>query len=140
VCIYVSCISLSLTHTHTLSLSFSLSLSLCLAQAVVALGGSELAYFELDAAATLSEFNERRDTGTEVTCLAVGPIPEGRQRSRFLVRLMLIARNTIATAHTHRQRERNTHAHGPCTMFVSHSYISPTHPTTYATAHRERKR
>jgi len=47
------------------------------------LSGGELIYFELDAIGQLIE-TEKQDMNTEVTALAVGPIPEGRQRSRFL--------------------------------------------------------
>lgn len=52
---------------------------------VLALGGTELVYFELDTSEQLNEFQERRELGTEVSALTIGPIPEGRQRSRFLV-------------------------------------------------------
>ena len=55
-------------------------------QVVAALAGTELVYFELDLTQQLNEFQERKELGTEIACLAIGPIPEGRQRSRFLVR------------------------------------------------------
>ena len=52
-------------------------------QAVIALEGGELTYFELDAGGRLIEV-ETRLNDSEVLCLDIGPIPEGRQRSRFL--------------------------------------------------------
>lgn len=52
-------------------------------QVVIALSGGELLYFELDAAGQLQE-TEKRDMAGEVACLDIGPLPEGRQRSRFL--------------------------------------------------------
>jgi len=52
-------------------------------QAVVALGGGEMVYFELDQTGQLAEV-EKRDMGGDVACLALSPIPEGRQRGRFL--------------------------------------------------------
>ena len=52
-------------------------------QVVIALSGGELLYFELDAAGQLAEA-EKRDMAGEVACLDLGPLPEGRQRSRFL--------------------------------------------------------
>ena len=55
-------------------------------QVVLALASTELVYFELDSTQMLNEFQERKELGTEISCLAIGPIPEGRQRSRFLVR------------------------------------------------------
>ena len=53
---------------------------------VIALAGGELVYFELDSAGNLTEFQERKEMPSAVTALAIGPIPEGRQRSRFLVK------------------------------------------------------
>jgi len=52
-------------------------------QVVLALSGGELLYFELDDAGNLTEV-ERRETGGDVACLDVGPVPEGRRLSRFL--------------------------------------------------------
>lgn len=53
------------------------------AQVVISLSGGEVIYFELDAIGQLIE-TERKDMNAEVSSLVVGPIPEGRQRSRFL--------------------------------------------------------
>ncbi|KAI8815119.1 CPSF A subunit region-domain-containing protein [Cladochytrium replicatum] len=53
-------------------------------QVVIALSGGELVYFELDSSGQLNEFQERREMASAVTCVAVGPVPEGKQRCRFL--------------------------------------------------------
>ena len=56
-------------------------------QVVLALSGGELFVFELDVAGGagggLQEV-ARRDTGGDVACLDVSPVPEGRLRARFL--------------------------------------------------------
>ena len=52
-------------------------------QVVIALSGGELIYFELSAQGMLVE-NEKRELGGDVAALDVGPIPEGRQRCKFL--------------------------------------------------------
>ena len=52
-------------------------------QLVVSLEGGEIKYFELDSVGTLNEIGSKI-MESEVTCLDVGPIQEGRQRSRFL--------------------------------------------------------
>jgi splicing factor 3B subunit 3 len=44
---------------------------------------SEIRYFELDSVGSLVEVGSKI-MDTEITCLDVGPIQEGRQRSRFL--------------------------------------------------------
>ncbi|CAG8552610.1 13466_t:CDS:10 [Rhizophagus irregularis] len=53
-------------------------------QVVIALTGGELVYFELDNQGQLNEYQERKEMSSNVTCLSVGEVPEGRQRSRFL--------------------------------------------------------
>ena len=53
-------------------------------QVVISLSGDELVYFELDAAGQLNEFQERKEMTASVTSLCIGPIPQGRMRSRFL--------------------------------------------------------
>jgi hypothetical protein len=55
-------------------------------QVVIALTGGELVYFELDNQGQLNEYQERKEMASNVTCLSVGEVPEGRQRSRFLVK------------------------------------------------------
>ena len=52
-------------------------------QLVLALAGGQIIYFELNSLGMLLEV-EKKVIGTEVCCLDVGPIPEGRQRSKFL--------------------------------------------------------
>jgi splicing factor 3B subunit 3 len=52
-------------------------------QVIIALTGGEIIYFELDAPGNLIEV-EKKDLAMEASCVDVGPIPEGRQRSRFL--------------------------------------------------------
>eukprot|EP00771_Trimastix_marina_P003755 gnl/Trimastix_PCT/513.p1 GENE.gnl/Trimastix_PCT/513~~gnl/Trimastix_PCT/513.p1 ORF type:complete len:1198 (+),score=474.09 gnl/Trimastix_PCT/513:94-3687(+) len=52
-------------------------------QVVVCLQGGELIYFELDVSGQLVEI-DKKDLGAEVACLEIGPVPPGRQRSRFL--------------------------------------------------------
>jgi splicing factor 3B subunit 3 len=54
-------------------------------QVVIALSNGELVYFELDNMGQLNEFQERPQMPSDVKCLAVGPVPEGRQRTRFMV-------------------------------------------------------
>ena len=52
-------------------------------QVVIALSGGECIYFEQDAMGQLVE-TEKKEMSGDVACLDVGPVPEGRQRSRFL--------------------------------------------------------
>ncbi|GAO45938.1 hypothetical protein SAICODRAFT_6225 [Saitoella complicata NRRL Y-17804] len=53
-------------------------------QIVVALSSGELVYFELDTEGALNEYQERKEMSGTVTALAVGEVPEGRQRYSFL--------------------------------------------------------
>lgn len=53
-------------------------------QIVIALTGNELVYFELDQAGQLNEYTERKEMSADVVCMALGPVPSGEQRSRFL--------------------------------------------------------
>lgn len=50
---------------------------------VIALSGGELLYFELDAMGQLAQ-TDKKEMGGDVAALDVGPVPPGRQRSRFL--------------------------------------------------------
>ena len=52
-------------------------------QVIISLSGGEIIYFQLSAAGQLLE-TEKRDMSGDLACLDVGPVPEGRQRSRFL--------------------------------------------------------
>ncbi|KAI8990232.1 CPSF A subunit region-domain-containing protein [Pilobolus umbonatus] len=53
-------------------------------QAAIALSGGEIVYFELDNMGQLNEHQERKQMTSNITCLSLGDVPEGRQRSRFL--------------------------------------------------------
>ncbi|CAK8574337.1 unnamed protein product [Lathyrus sativus] len=52
-------------------------------QVVIALNGGELIYFEVDVTGQLMEV-EKHEMSGDVACLDIAPVPEGRQRSRFL--------------------------------------------------------
>ncbi|KAJ7975878.1 splicing factor 3B subunit 3-like [Quillaja saponaria] len=52
-------------------------------QVVIALNGGELIYFEVDMTGQLMEV-EKHEMSGDVACLDIAPVPEGRQRSRFL--------------------------------------------------------
>eukprot|EP00911_Craspedida_sp_UC1_P001250 UC1_evm1s943 len=54
-------------------------------QVAVIIGGTQVVYFELDAAGRLSEYTERLPLPDDACCLALGPVPEGELRSPFLV-------------------------------------------------------
>ncbi|XP_074644658.1 splicing factor 3B subunit 3 [Tubulanus polymorphus] len=53
-------------------------------QVVIALTGGELVYFEMDPTGQLNEYTERKEMSTDVICMALGRVPPGEQRSRFL--------------------------------------------------------
>lgn len=52
-------------------------------QVVIALSDGKLIYFELDITGQLIEVEQKEMSG-DVACLDIAPVPEGRQRSRFL--------------------------------------------------------
>jgi splicing factor 3B subunit 3 len=53
-------------------------------QVVIALAGGEIIYFEFDPqSGNLAEV-DKADTGQDIACIAIGAIPPGRQRSRFM--------------------------------------------------------
>jgi len=54
-------------------------------QVVVALSSAELVYFELDLEGQLNEYQDRKAMGSTVLALSVGEVPEGRQRTPYLV-------------------------------------------------------
>lgn len=62
-------------------------------QVAIALSGNEIVYFELDAAGQLNEYTDRVTFESDITCLAIGTVPEGRQRARFLA--VGLADNTV---------------------------------------------
>ncbi|CAF2309153.1 unnamed protein product [Rotaria sp. Silwood2] len=53
-------------------------------QVVIGLTGGELVYFEMDATGQLNEYTERKEMPGDIICMALGSVPEGEQRSRFL--------------------------------------------------------
>lgn len=56
-------------------------------QVVVALSSAELVYFELDLDGQLNEYQDRKAMGSTVLALSVGEVPEGRQRTPYLVQI-----------------------------------------------------
>ena len=52
-------------------------------QVILALASGEIIYFELTQTGQMLEV-EKKDIAGGVACIDVAPIPEGRQRSRFL--------------------------------------------------------
>lgn len=57
-------------------------------QVVVALSTTEIVYFELDMDGQLNEFQERKEMGVEVLTMSIAEVPEGRQRTPYLVRAL----------------------------------------------------
>ncbi|CAG2252578.1 splicing factor 3B subunit 3-like [Mytilus galloprovincialis] len=53
-------------------------------QVVIALTGGELVYFEMDPTGQLNEYTERKEMSSDVVCMALGRVPTGEQRCRFL--------------------------------------------------------
>ncbi|XP_037094869.1 splicing factor 3B subunit 3-like [Pollicipes pollicipes] len=53
-------------------------------QVVIALTGGEVVYFEMDTTGQLNEYTDRRTMSSDVVCMALGSVPQGEQRSRFL--------------------------------------------------------
>lgn len=53
-------------------------------QVAVALSSGEIVYFEMDSDGSLAEYDEKKEMSGTVTCLSLGEVPEGRQRSQFL--------------------------------------------------------
>jgi splicing factor 3B subunit 3 len=54
-------------------------------QVVVALNSAELVYFELDLDGQLNEYQDRQAMGSVVLALSMAEVPEGRQRTPYLV-------------------------------------------------------
>ena len=54
-------------------------------QVVVALNSAELVYFELDLDGQLNEYQDRKAMGSVVLALSMAEVPEGRQRTPYLV-------------------------------------------------------
>ncbi|KAG9508251.1 pre-mRNA-splicing factor rse1 [Fusarium musae] len=53
-------------------------------QIAVALSSGEIVYFEVDSDGSLAEYDEKKEIFSTVTCLSLGPVPEGRVRSPML--------------------------------------------------------
>ncbi|KAL1520024.1 hypothetical protein AB1Y20_023502 [Prymnesium parvum] len=53
-------------------------------QLAIAVEGGEVIYFELDQQGVLAEVDKKVPSGTKISCIEVGAVPAGRQRSRFL--------------------------------------------------------
>lgn len=60
---------------------------------MIALNGGELVYFEMDVSGQLNEYTERKDMSGDVICMALGQVPAGEQRCRFLA--VGLADNTV---------------------------------------------
>ena len=54
-------------------------------QVVVALSSAELVYFELHLDGQLNEYQDRKAMGSTVLALSIAEVPEGRQRTPYLV-------------------------------------------------------
>jgi len=54
-------------------------------QIVLATTSGELAYFEVDNEGELNEYMERKALGVAVTTMSIADVPEGRQRTPYLV-------------------------------------------------------
>jgi splicing factor 3B subunit 3 len=59
-------------------------------QVVVALSSAELVYFELDLDGQLNEYQDRKAMGSTVLALSIGEVPEGRQRTPYLVSVDIV--------------------------------------------------
>ncbi|CCT63201.1 related to splicing factor 3B subunit 3 (spliceosomal protein sap130) [Fusarium fujikuroi IMI 58289] len=53
-------------------------------QIAVGLSAGEIVYFEVDSDGSLTEYDEKKEISSTVTCLSLGPVPEGRVRSPML--------------------------------------------------------
>lgn len=86
-------------------------------QVVVALNSAELVYFELDLDGQLNEYQDRKAMGSVVLALSMSEVPEGRQRTPYLVRFSLSARffaeNSPLVGGWLRRPDRAHHLAGP---------------------------
>ena len=71
-------------------------------QVVVALSSAELVYFELDLDGQLNEYQDRKAMGSTVLALSIAEVPEGRQRTPYLVRALMPRNATCLTYSVHR--------------------------------------
>jgi splicing factor 3B subunit 3 len=54
-------------------------------QVIVYIEGGQIVYFEIDSLTGLLSENQTQFFETEICCLDIGHVPEGRQRCKFLV-------------------------------------------------------
>mgnify|MGYP001586335094 FL=1 len=52
---------------------------------LAALSTQEIVYFELDLDGQLNEFQERKEMGVDILTMSIAEVPEGRQRTPYLV-------------------------------------------------------
>lgn len=64
-------------------------------QVVVALNSAELVYFELDLDGQLNEYQDRKAMGSTVLAMSIGDVPEGRQRTAYLVSTTSLQRQKL---------------------------------------------
>jgi splicing factor 3B subunit 3 len=64
-------------------------------QVVVALNSAELVYFELDLDGQLNEYQDRKAMGSTVLAMSIGEVPEGRQRTQYLVSTSSLPRHNL---------------------------------------------
>lgn len=65
-------------------------------QVVAALSTGEIVYFELDLDGQLNEFQERKEMHAEILTMSIAEVPEGRQRTPYLVSHFVFDRLAIA--------------------------------------------
>jgi splicing factor 3B subunit 3 len=90
-------------------------------QVVVALSSAELVYFELDLDGQLNEYQDRKAMGSTVLALSIGEVPEGRQRTPYLVS----SNNTLASRLTSSIKSRPSVVR--TRLFVSSHWILKAH-------------
>ena len=85
-------------------------------QVVVALSSAELVYFELDLDGQLNEYQDRKAMGSTVLALSIAEVPEGRQRTPYLVSFrmyVLVVMLTMFIGCRLRGPDRPNHLAGP---------------------------
>jgi splicing factor 3B subunit 3 len=55
-----------------------------LKQVCIGTSTNEICYFELDSAGNLNEYQERKQMTSKILAIVISPIPQGRQRGRYL--------------------------------------------------------
>jgi splicing factor 3B subunit 3 len=85
-------------------------------QVVLALNTAELVYFELDTDGTLSEYQDRKTLPANASCLSIAEVPEGRQRTPFLVSPFKKLRLSAETYPFHSFRRLWVVRTKPCTL------------------------